>query len=163
MFRIDQPTAAASLPPPAAAGTPGFFTNGNPADNTPATVLDADWANMLQEEFMSTVLGSGQTPSKSTYTQLWTAIKGTKGTGYQKLPSGLVAQWGTLNGSGGVATLTWPIAFPTAVRSVVAVCNGGTPGSVASISVTTANATAASLSCSLNPGAFGGYWIAIGD
>lgn len=35
--------------------------------------------------------------------------------GYQKLPSGLIVQWGTGTTSGaGVATVTYPVAFPTA-------------------------------------------------
>ncbi|MFM0165652.1 hypothetical protein PQR39_35120 [Paraburkholderia sediminicola] len=42
--------------------------------------------------------------------------------GYQKLPSGLIIQWGTaVSNSSGVATLTLPITFPTALLS--ANCN----------------------------------------
>lgn len=47
--------------------------------------------------------------------------------GYQKLPSGIIIQWGygTTAGSGGVA-LTFPVAFPTACLSVTATpVNGG--------------------------------------
>jgi hypothetical protein len=40
--------------------------------------------------------------------------------GYQKLPGGTIIQWGSVNSSsGGAATLTFPIAFPTACRSVI--------------------------------------------
>ncbi|MGF6641781.1 beta strand repeat-containing protein [Paraburkholderia sp. MM6662-R1] len=50
----------------------------------------------------------------------WIAISGTGGAslatnGYQKLPSGLIIQWGQVpSNSSGVATLTLPIAFPNA-------------------------------------------------
>lgn len=75
MFRIDHPTAATSLPPPAAAGTPGYFTEGNPATGTPATVVSADWANMVQEEIANVVVGAGLTLSKSNRGQLLSAIQ----------------------------------------------------------------------------------------
>jgi len=42
--------------------------------------------------------------------------------GYQKLPSGLIIQWGANNTSAGSVTATFPIPFPTAVFQVVAVC-----------------------------------------
>jgi hypothetical protein len=48
-------------------------------------------------------------------------------TGYQKLPSGLILQWGTIqSGSGGVANLTFPIAFPDQLFNItVAEINSG--------------------------------------
>ena len=47
--------------------------------------------------------------------------------GYQKLPSGIIIQWGTtvFNGSG-VASITFPTAFPTACRFVNASVSRGT-------------------------------------
>jgi hypothetical protein len=47
--------------------------------------------------------------------------------GWQKLPSGLIIQWG-LTGTGGTVTTVFPIAFPTACFSVVATANGTTGG-----------------------------------
>jgi len=70
MFRTDVATASATLPTPLAAGTEGFFTNGNPGTGTPATVVDADWANMVQEELYAIVLAAGLTPSKTVRTQV---------------------------------------------------------------------------------------------
>lgn len=75
MFQVDQPTAVSSLPTPAAAGTPGFFTNGNPVGGIPATILEADFTNMLMMELLNVVTGAGLTPSKTTYTQVLAAIK----------------------------------------------------------------------------------------
>ncbi|WP_213761826.1 hypothetical protein [Caballeronia sp. dw_19] len=75
MFQTDQPTAATSLPTPATAGTPGFFTGGNPAAGTPATILDSDYMNMLMLELINVVTAAGLTPSKTAYNQVLLAIR----------------------------------------------------------------------------------------
>ncbi|BCF96644.1 hypothetical protein PPGU19_012130 [Paraburkholderia sp. PGU19] len=75
MFQTDQATAAASLPTPAAAGTQGFFTNGNPSTGVAATILDADFMNMVMLELANVVTGAGLTLSKTTYNQVLAAIK----------------------------------------------------------------------------------------
>ncbi len=75
MYQVDLPTAAATLPTPAAAGTPGFFTNGNPATGVAATIVDADFLNMLMMELSNIVTGAGIALSKTTYNQVLTAIK----------------------------------------------------------------------------------------
>lgn len=42
------------------------------------------------------------------------------GNGYQKLPSGLIIQWGSIQtAANGIGSVTFPIAFPTAVNNVV--------------------------------------------
>ncbi|VWC53636.1 putative exported phage protein [Burkholderia aenigmatica] len=75
MFRTDQNTAVTALPVPAQAGTPGFFTGGNPATGQAATIVDADWLNMIQEELVSILVAAGVTPSKTTYNQVLAALK----------------------------------------------------------------------------------------
>ncbi|MBB3256850.1 hypothetical protein F4827_001696 [Paraburkholderia bannensis] len=75
MFQTDQSTAASSLPAPAAAGTQGYFTNGNPVSGVPATILDADFMNMIMMELVNVVLGAGIPLSKTTYNQVLSAIK----------------------------------------------------------------------------------------
>lgn len=75
MFPTDQATAASSLPTPAAAGTSGYFTNGNPVTGVAATIVDADWLNMIQQELLNIVAAGGLTPSKTTYNQVLAAIK----------------------------------------------------------------------------------------
>jgi len=75
MYRIDDSTAATSLPAPEAAGTEGFFTEGNPVAGTPATNVRGSWLNMIQEEIRAVVVAAGLTPSKTTYNQLLAAIK----------------------------------------------------------------------------------------
>jgi hypothetical protein len=75
MFRIDDPSAAASLPAPEAAGTEGYWTEGNPGSGVPATLERASWFNMVQEELRAVVVAGGLTPSKTSYNQLLNAIK----------------------------------------------------------------------------------------
>ncbi|MFL9893738.1 gp53-like domain-containing protein [Paraburkholderia sp. RL17-381-BIF-C] len=74
MFRIDDATAATSLPTPEAAGTEGYWTEGNPATGTPATNVRGSWLNMIQEELRAIVVAGGLTPSKTTYTQVRDAL-----------------------------------------------------------------------------------------
>ncbi|WP_175829727.1 gp53-like domain-containing protein [Burkholderia cepacia] len=75
MFRTDQTTAVTALPVPAAAGTPGYFTGGNPATGQAATILDADWLNMVQEELFSFLSAAGIAPSKTSYNQVLEAAQ----------------------------------------------------------------------------------------
>ncbi|MDR5765050.1 glycine-rich domain-containing protein [Caballeronia sp. LZ028] len=75
MFRIDDATAATSLPTPEAAGTEGYFTEGNPTAGVPATNVRGSWLNMIQEELRAVVVAGGLTPSKTTYNQLLLALR----------------------------------------------------------------------------------------
>lgn len=75
MHRIDNGTAAAVLPTPAAAGTPGYWTAGDPVSGTPATVMDQDFFNSVQEELIAVAVAGGLTPAKATRTQVRDAIK----------------------------------------------------------------------------------------
>ncbi|NNM68926.1 MAG: hypothetical protein HKM00_02970 [Gallionella sp.] len=75
MFRIDDPSAAITLPTPEAAGAEGYWTEGNPVTNTPATLERASWFNMVQEELRNIVLAGGGVPSKTTYNQVLLSIE----------------------------------------------------------------------------------------
>lgn len=161
MHRIDTKTAQKDK---FGAGKNGF-TRGNPQTGTPATDLDDDYFDMLQEELCSVVEASGASLEKARHDQLLTALRalllsrknpfgdiksdgtvqtalenlglgeaakrnvGTganqipdmgsftlsvSGTGYQKLPSGFILQWGSI-GTSGIAqdvVTHFPIAFP---------------------------------------------------
>lgn len=74
MHRIDNATAAATLPTADSAGTPGYWTKGNPGTGTPATVMDQDWFNAVQEEFIAVLMAAGVTPTKGDYDQLLTSL-----------------------------------------------------------------------------------------
>ena len=71
MHRIDTPTAQKDK---FGAGKNGF-TRGNPQTGTPATDLDDDYFDMLQEELAGVVEASGVNLEKSKHDQLLTALK----------------------------------------------------------------------------------------
>lgn len=71
MHRIDTATAQKDK---FGAGKNGF-TRGNPQTGTPATDLDDDYFDMLQEELAGVVEASGVNLEKSKHNQLLTALK----------------------------------------------------------------------------------------
>lgn len=74
MYQIDNLTAVASIPPPSPAGTAGYFTDGNLATGMAATILPAEFMNMLMMENLSVLSAAGITPAKGQYSQLSLAI-----------------------------------------------------------------------------------------
>ncbi|HTI79841.1 MAG TPA: hypothetical protein VL614_05265 [Acetobacteraceae bacterium] len=78
MYRIDNSTAATTLPTPGAVGPNpnGFFTVGDPASGIPATIVDGDWMNAVQEELANAITGDGTALSKTDRTQLAAKLKG---------------------------------------------------------------------------------------
>jgi hypothetical protein len=64
MIRIDNSTAVAVRPTIEAAGTPGWWTKGDPGVPTPATELDQDWHNDVQAILMAVLTAGGITPTK---------------------------------------------------------------------------------------------------
>jgi hypothetical protein len=74
MFRIDHPTNTAIFPTPSPAGTPGYFTKGNPTLLVPATRVTQDWANAVQEELANVVEGGGLVLDKGARDQVLQAI-----------------------------------------------------------------------------------------
>lgn len=76
MYRIDNASAAAALPAPAAPGPVpnGYFTPGNPSQQIPATIVNADWLNMVQEELMSILIAAGVGPSKTEYNNILASL-----------------------------------------------------------------------------------------
>lgn len=71
MHRIDTPTAQKDK---FGAGKNGF-TRGNPQTGTPATELDDDYFDMLQEELTGVVEAAGAVLDKSKHNQLLSALK----------------------------------------------------------------------------------------
>jgi hypothetical protein len=132
MFRIDHPTAAASLPTIGAAGTPGYFD----AD----TVVTKDWLNAVQNELAHVIGTAGIPLAKLDHTQLLAALRAMFGgtgllgaNGYMRLPGGLIVQWGN-NGTevGGNVNFAFPLTFPNACHIVLAMeasADGWGPGS----------------------------------
>lgn len=162
MFRIDNTTSAAAAPAVPAADTEGFFTSGNPVSGIPATVIPDWWLNMIQEEIRAVVVAAGLTPSKTTLTQLrdgLAVLYGGGGSvampGWQKLPGGLIIQWGD---AANAASVVMPVAFPT--RGFVVLCGdadndpavGAADFATAGPNVTTINFYGVDVN----------YWIALG-
>lgn len=113
MHRIDNATAAVSLPTPDAAGTPGYWTKGNPGTGTPATVMDQDWFNAIQEEALAVLAAASIAPVKGTNNQLLAALRAMfaeagqafTSSGTSTVPAGVtkirVRVWGGGGGGGG--------------------------------------------------------------
>jgi hypothetical protein len=79
VWRTDNSSSVPSIPAIPAPGSQGFFSNGDPLTGQPATVVDAWWLNMIQEEIRNVVVGAGITPSKTDNTQLRQAIAAISG------------------------------------------------------------------------------------
>ena len=75
MYQIDVPSAAPSLPAPAALGTPGFFTDGSVAGGVQPTVVTADFMNAMMLELLNVIAGGGVVPSKTANNQMLLAIQ----------------------------------------------------------------------------------------
>ena len=90
------------------------------------------------------------------------------GNGYQKLPNGLILQWGSVSiGVDSAVNITFPIAFPNAVLNAQSTVNGGGAiggAAVLSSHVGSLSATGMTVAMTENgvPGAKPMYWFAIG-
>ncbi|WP_434715520.1 hypothetical protein [Paraburkholderia sp. A3RO-2L] len=125
MYRIDDATAATSLPTPETAGTEGYFTEGNPATGTPATKVRGSWLNMIQEELCAILAAAGITRSKTTYNQVNSAL--------QKMYAPVVGTVRNLTMSVTAASAT---ATLTADEIIVESALGGQPFKLASLNKT---------------------------
>lgn len=211
MHRIDTKTAQKDK---FGAGKNGF-TRGNPQTGTPATDLDDDYFDMLQEELCSVVEASGASLEKGRHDQLLTALRAlllsrknpfgdiksdgtvqtalenlslgtaatknvgtgagqipdmssfSSGSGWQRLPSGLIIQWGTaISGRTGDAQINpFPIAFTdlASIQIVATYDNPDAPNGPAHFGAK-ANTTSSFRLLNSLPNANVAYarWIAIG-
>jgi len=138
------------------------FTNGNAALGTAATDLEDQWFDHVQEELANVIEAAGIAVDGSVRTQLLSALRaagvfqtpttGDRSTkaattqmfsneflaskaanGYQKLPSGLIIQWGEVRATAPTAPIsqnadiTFPIAFPNAAFQISVSCGVATP------------------------------------
>lgn len=146
MHRIDTKTAKKDK---FGAGKNGF-TRGNPQTGTPATDLDDDYFDMLQEELCSVVEASGASLEKARHDQLLTALRalllsrknpfgdiksdGTVKTalenlGFQKgvaggisweIVNGVTTVWGLVSVPSGGLNFTLPVSMPSSHYTVIA-------------------------------------------
>lgn len=159
--------AAASATPPSAPGTPsnGYATNGNPGTGAPATKPGAYWFHAIGEELRAVVVAAGITPLSSSVVQLlaalnagWDMIKSHGSSGYQKLPGGLIIQWGAYSilTGGSPQTISLNMTFPTAQYFTI----GGTQNASAIGGAN--NASTSTISVFSNTSGAGVAWISIG-
>lgn len=110
---------------------------------------------------MRTTLGLGDVALKTMAADFASSFAAN---GYQKLPGGLIIQWGTANGGATTGTVTFPIAFPAACLACIATDMNNSATDVAALAVlpTTTNFAFASAqgSAAYVPGVFG--WVSIG-
>lgn len=79
MKRIQSTDAVAVLPAASESGTTGYFTNGDPGGGVPATTVQAEWLNRVQEEIAGVVEGAGLTLNGANNGQLLAAIQALNG------------------------------------------------------------------------------------
>jgi hypothetical protein len=100
------------------------------------------------------VSGSAQLPYTSGFE------KSLSVNGYQKLPSGLIMQWGSLNINGGSnATVTYPIAFSSTPKTICSMTTPSAGTNVAYVNSQTTTTFSANVS---GTGASAFTWLAIG-
>ena len=75
MYKIDHGTATAARETNEAAGTEGYFTEGNPGTGLVATVVTKDFLNGMQDELSAIVSDGGLSNDKSDSAQVLAAIK----------------------------------------------------------------------------------------
>ena len=141
------------MPTPNSVGTPGYFAHGDGTD-IPYTVLSSDWANGIQQELVNVVQAAGLTLSKTSQTQLLSAIGIL---GRVKL-TGILNLY--VNSSGGSDTnngLTSGTAYATLQKATnVALQNYDTQGFNINVNVAAGNYT---VGASMVGGLFGGGYL----
>ena len=171
MDRVFESGASGTAPSAPSSPSTGYATAGNPTTGTPATKPGPYWFHQITEELRAIIVAAGLTPSASTLNQVLQALpaalasrpemaKSLGTSGYQKLPGGLIIQWGYGMASVGDYANTFPIAFPTAKLSIAFADVDQNPlmtfVSVSAFSTTGFNLT-------VNTGANRNvYWIALG-
>ncbi len=149
MHRIDTPTAQKDK---FGAGKNGF-TRGNPQTGTPATDLDDDYFDMLQEEMASVVEAAGIIPDKTKHDQLLTAIA--------KLTNGRLLNIRTFTAS----TIYTPTPGTKAIDIYVIGAGGAGGGSQATASTTVSVCPGGNAGCfarSYLTSGFAGQLITVG-
>jgi hypothetical protein len=153
MYQFDDPTAVATRPAATAAGTAGWFQDGNPALGTPASIMRSEFMNMVMAEMLGVLAAGGVTPSKSASNQLALAINtmigATSGGGGYMTAAAVAAIYLTqanaaLNyptKTGGGASGNWAINANTATTANTA--NTATTATNATHAVTADTATTA--------------------
>jgi hypothetical protein len=110
------------------------------------------------------VSGNAGTVTNGVYTTNFTGSNQSfTGNGYQKLPGGLIMQWGSFTAAANAATtVTFPTAFPTACGSVVLTFVEGNTTDQNAMKLNSAPTTTNFVARNTQGTAFLTYWLAIG-
>lgn len=143
MDRAFESGAAGSAPTAPASPSVGYPTAGNPGTGTPPTKPGPWWFHMVTEELRAIITAAGLTPTQGTIDQVLQALpnalasrpemaKSLSSNGYQKLPGGLIIQWGTTAGTDatGYVAQTLPITFPNSQLGASAVYSAGSRNAI---------------------------------
>jgi hypothetical protein len=183
--------ASGTAPTPPSPGSAGYPSDGNLSTSTPPTIPGAYAFYQLFAELLHVITAAGLTPDASNVTQLKSALdtlyassgaylttanftggnQSLAANGYQRLPGGLILQWGTASVAFGTTqTVTFPTTFPNACRSVITQVPGYTSVAVetlgAPVTITAANFTLHHAWCGdvdgtpIDPASF--MWFALG-
>ena len=123
--------------------------------------------------FSTFTITGGETIQLVSWGSGWIAMNGTLlfgntvrsaasfgGSGYQRLPSGFIIQWGSIATSTSGSVVTFPIAFPSAVYTIVAGASG--VSIPANCYVAVQNFSASTFNVSSSAAIPEAQWIAIG-
>lgn len=163
---------------PASTAQPqGAFKNRTSTTAKDGSYLEQDWANDWSAFFSSLLDNAGVSPDGNVdevgASQYFDALEDlcaindvSKTTsGYAKLPSGIIIQWGSKNSSvtsGTAITASYPIAFPTAAFAVLAQhANSGSPSEKSMINLYLWTTTTFTYNLSAS-GTQGITWLAVG-
>lgn len=128
------------------------FSAGNPTGGVLATLLSNLWCDGVQQELVNVIeAGGGVLGAGAGLSQLLTALpaalasrpemaRSLTSNGYQKLPGGLILQWGGIVSSVSVdVAFVFPVSFPSAIylRVVSTRNNGGSANIFASVGAET--------------------------
>ena len=142
-------------------------TNSNYTLTLPQATTTLVGTDATQTLTNKTIDGSQLVASSVAYAKFlttdWTNSKTTSG--YQKLPSGIIIQWGVTASvsDGGSATVTFPIAFPTALLNAMVTnqgSGGGNFGGTSAALTSTTTMNVGHYNASLNSSPL--MWVAIG-
>ena len=136
---------------------------------TPSTLIGTNitgTAASLTAGTATTCTGNAGTVTNGVYTTDFSGANQSKtSNGYQKLPSGLIMQWGSSTSTSSTTTITFPIAFPTAglnVQVTGIASSSDTGGLDLSTSPRASSLTTTQFVTSTSTSANGFYWFAIG-
>jgi len=149
------------------------FKNGDLGLGVAPTDFNAEWFNGVQEELLAIIEAAGTVPAGGTRNQVLTSLaaalatrpefaKNLAASGYQKLPGGLLLQWGSYQTASwsSVTGLSFPIAWPNGLLNTRASEVSNTSPKSAGMSNWTT--TTFDLYVNGSAGAWLVHWLALG-